>query len=244
MQPSTLYEQDEHAWIEQQIALMRAGKMEQLDGRNLVLFLSDMMIRDRRELRSRLTNLFVYLLKIQYLSEKVTVRTISGIIEQQHEINTLLASVPSLQEHVPGLFEAAFRDALRHVKVETGAAPRRLPTRSPWCLEDAVEFTPPEVGAVLRPEPIPVIEKAPVERPPPKPRVPRETKPRVPIPDEAIAKVIAGEKVRIVARDYGIPRQTLADRVKRALTPSELPAAKPDADPVDNANGEERGGCD
>jgi hypothetical protein len=195
MQPNTLYEQDEHAWIEQQIALMQAGKLDQLDGANLALFLNDVMIRDRRELRSRIVCLFIYLLKIQHLLELVTPRMIRGITEQQQEIISLLGSVPRLEEHVSGLLEDAYRAAVRQASVETDTSPRRMPTHSPWTLQEAIEYEPPPPGTRMT-------------------SVNGEKKSRV--PDEAILKVLAGAKIVDIAREYGIPRQTLADRVKRA----------------------------
>lgn len=217
MEPRTLYKQDEHAWIEQQIALMRARKFDQLDGDNLVLFLNDMMIRDRSELRSRITNLIMYLLKIQHLSERITPRMLSNIIAHQQEINTLLAQVPRLQAHVPGLFDGAYRDAVKHIGVEDDVPPGRFPPRAPWTLQEIIDIEPSELLAR------------------------RTEKERLRVPEEAILKVLMGRGVVEVARQFGIPRQTLSDHVKRA---SHSPAAKPDADAVDNANGEERSGCD
>ena len=218
----TLYEQDEHAWIEQQIALMRAGKLDQLDGNNLVLFLSDMMIRDRRELRSRVTYLLVYLLKIQHLSEPLTPRMVNSVIGQQQEINTLLAAVPSLQKHVPGVFESGYRDAVRQASVESDVDPSRFPAESPWNLQELIDMEPFDL----------IARRHHSERP---------AKVRTVVPEAALMKVLTGGKVVEVAREYGIPRQTLADRVKRV---AQSPAPKPDTDPVDNANGEERSTCD
>ena len=218
---NTLYAQDEHAWIEQQIALMRAGKLEQLDGDNLVLFLSDMMIRDRRELRSRITSLLCYLLKIQHLSETLTPRIVNNVIAQQQEINTLLLAVPSLQEHVPGLFNTSYRDAVRHASVESDVPASRFPPQSPWTLQELIDM-----------EPFDLIARRNGDRP---------AKTRTTVPEAAIMKVLTGARVVDVAREYGIARQTLADNVKRV---AQSPATKPETDTVNDANGEERGGCD
>jgi hypothetical protein len=50
-----LYERDEHEWIAAQISALESGQMNRLDRENLIAFLSEMTIRDWRELRSRLT---------------------------------------------------------------------------------------------------------------------------------------------------------------------------------------------
>ncbi len=44
----TLYEADEHAWIERQIAALRDGTFDRLDHANLIAYLTDMAARDRR----------------------------------------------------------------------------------------------------------------------------------------------------------------------------------------------------
>ena len=54
----TLYEADEHAWIERQIAALRDGALDRLDRANLIAYLTDMAARDRRELGSRLIVLY------------------------------------------------------------------------------------------------------------------------------------------------------------------------------------------
>ena len=46
----TLYEADEHAWIERQIAALRDGALDRLDRANLIAYLTDMAAPDRREL--------------------------------------------------------------------------------------------------------------------------------------------------------------------------------------------------
>ena len=113
---------------------------------------------------------------------------------------------------------------MRQVRSEHGS--RRLPPRSPWTLPQAVEFDPPPQGERL--PPLVSIE---------------ELKTKSKVPAEAILKVIGGGKVVDVAREYGIPRQTLADRVRRAVEETS-PAAEPHANAMDNPDGEERGGCD
>jgi hypothetical protein len=51
---ATLYEVDEHAWIEHQVAALREGALDCLDRPNLIAYLNDMAAGDRRELGSRL----------------------------------------------------------------------------------------------------------------------------------------------------------------------------------------------
>ena len=66
-----LYVRDEHEWIAAQISALESGQLNRLDRENLIGFLSEMTVRDRRELRSRLTVRLLYLLKARYQPERV-----------------------------------------------------------------------------------------------------------------------------------------------------------------------------
>ena len=58
-----LYETDEHQWMLEQIELLQAGKMAELDHGNLLVYLTEMTIRDRRQLENRFVRLLQHLLK-------------------------------------------------------------------------------------------------------------------------------------------------------------------------------------
>ena len=67
-----LYEVDEHAWIERQIAALREGAFDRLDRANLIEFLSSMAARDRRELASRTTLLMQHMIKYSVQPERAS----------------------------------------------------------------------------------------------------------------------------------------------------------------------------
>jgi hypothetical protein len=64
--PLISYDQDFNLWIEQTVALLKAGRFDELDVENLVDELESMSRRDRREILSRLDVLLMHLLKWQY----------------------------------------------------------------------------------------------------------------------------------------------------------------------------------
>ena len=57
-----LYEQDETAWLEATADLVSRGRYEELDAAHLSEYLTDMAVRDRREVYSRLLVLLAQLL--------------------------------------------------------------------------------------------------------------------------------------------------------------------------------------
>ena len=142
-----LYEADEHAWIEQQIAALRSGSLDRLDRAHLIEFLTEMTILDRRELRSRLTVLLVHLLKVRFQRWRLTRSWVNTILEQQSEVRGFLADIPSLAQHVPELLSTAYDDAVRRTARQTGLPPAKFPATCPWTLDEALAFDPPEPPA-------------------------------------------------------------------------------------------------
>lgn len=139
-----LYQQDEHEWIAAQIAALTDGQMNRLDRANLIEYLTEMTIRDRRELQSRLVVLLHHLLKLQFQPAKLTRSWIATILEQQSEIRLLIDSIPSLGRQAEALAAAAYPDAIRRAARETGLPTARFPATSPWTVEAALAFDPPE----------------------------------------------------------------------------------------------------
>ncbi len=139
-----LYEADEHRWIEAQIEALRAGRTDQLDRAHLIEYLTDMTIRDRRELRSRLTVLLIHLLKIRFQPDRQTRSWADTIIEQQSEVKRILADIPRIAQHIPELLAQAYDDAVRRAAPQTSLPRATFPATCPWTLDEALAFNPPE----------------------------------------------------------------------------------------------------
>jgi hypothetical protein len=145
-----LYEADEHAWIARQIEALRSGRLDDLDCDSLVEYLTDMTIRDRRELASRMKVLLQHLLKVRMQPDRVSRGWIVTIINQQQEIRQILTGIPSLAAQAEHLFEETYADAIRLASAETRIPTRNFPGESPWTLQDALAFVPPDPPAAPR----------------------------------------------------------------------------------------------
>src|SRR5262245_35541323 len=87
-----LYLADETAWLEQMARLIGKRRYDELDYSSLKGYVEDMAIRDRREVKSRLTVLTVHVLKWTYQPKKRS-RSWSGtILAQQDELTDILTS--------------------------------------------------------------------------------------------------------------------------------------------------------
>jgi hypothetical protein len=127
-----LYERDEHEWIAAQISALENGQMNRLDRENLIEFLSEMITRDQRELKSRFTVLLLHLLKVRFQPEWLSASWVSTILVQQNEIRSLIEDIPSLGSNADAIAERAYRDAIRLAARETGLPASRFAPAMPW----------------------------------------------------------------------------------------------------------------
>lgn len=146
------YKDDLYAWSQEQAALLRARRTEELDWENLAEEILSMAGRDRRKLESRLCVILLHLLKWQAqpglrgASWRKTLRT------QRREIRKLLTQSPSLRRDVPELLDEAYPDAIKDAVDETGLASDRFPARCPYTPDEVLaEAFLPDAG--LPPEP-------------------------------------------------------------------------------------------
>jgi hypothetical protein len=132
---ATLYDNDYHAWAEQQVDLLRQGEFDQLDMEHLIEEIEDMAQSQRRALTSRLQVLISHLLKWQFQpghrsrSWEVTIRL------QRAEIADLLMDNPSLRPRLDAFIERAYPKARQVAWGETGLDVVTFPLTCPFTHE-------------------------------------------------------------------------------------------------------------
>ncbi len=119
---TNLYETDEHAWIDSQVAALRSGAYSDLDRDNLIEFLTSMALRDERELESRLVILYSHILKMQIQPTRITRSWKLTIAEQQRAIRRLLKKLPSLSGRADSIMLDILPDAFATAREATGAS--------------------------------------------------------------------------------------------------------------------------
>jgi len=129
------YETDVVAWANEQAALIRAGRFDQLDIEHIADEIEDVGKSERRELRSRMAVLLAHLLKWQYqdgFRSKSWHRTIK---EQRRGISACLKETPSLKTDLaqPDWWEWVWSDAVSLAVKETGLD--CFPEVCPWSKE-------------------------------------------------------------------------------------------------------------
>ena len=137
----TLYAEDFYLWTQQQAALLRTGKWQELDYENLAEEIESVGRSEKRELGNRLEVLLTHLLKWQYQPEGR--REGHGwedtIWEQRRQLVTLLQDSPSLRHEVaPRLaqhYPAARRKARRDIRLPDAT----FPATCPWSVEQVLD---------------------------------------------------------------------------------------------------------
>lgn len=136
---SGLYDQDFHAWANEQAALLRAGRLAEADVENIAEEIATMGRSERNRLTNRLAVLLAHLLKWRFQpglrgnSWRLTIK------EQRRRAERLLAQNPSLRASLDGIMADAYGDALLMAERETGLAEDAFPPDCPWTFEQALQ---------------------------------------------------------------------------------------------------------
>lgn len=140
--PSTadLYQSDYCAWLNAQAALLRQGRIADIDPDLLAEELEAMGRRERNELVNRLIILIAHLLKWQHQPAHRSSSWRGSIVEQRVQVSRELRLSPSLKPFLPEAIEEAYADALCIATKETGldvaAFPPGCPYRDSEILDD------------------------------------------------------------------------------------------------------------
>jgi hypothetical protein len=109
---SLLYDRDFYAWTQQQVALIREGRWEEIDRVNLLEEIESLGKQQRQELRNRLGVLMGHLLKWQYQPQNRSCSWLSTIRLQRLEIVDLLDDNPSLKSYLDDVIDRAYLKGL------------------------------------------------------------------------------------------------------------------------------------
>jgi hypothetical protein len=137
---NALYEVDEHAWIERQVAALRDGHLDRLDRANLIEFLTAMALRDLRELKSRLVVLYAHILKFRIQPEKASRSWRLTVLEQQRAIRAILESLPSLKRRADDILREVYPDAVKAASIDTGTDSKSIPSQPTLDIAGVLDF--------------------------------------------------------------------------------------------------------
>jgi hypothetical protein len=136
----SLYERDFSLWLEQQAALLREGRLNELDVANLLEEIESMGRKDRKAIKSNLAVVLSHLLKHQFQPDQRSGSWRASIVEHRQRLRDDLEESPSLAGHAKAVFERAYADARARALAETGLAAAKLPGACPYTLEQTLDL--------------------------------------------------------------------------------------------------------
>jgi Domain of unknown function DUF29 len=135
----SLYDTDFVAWLEEQAAHLRAGRISALDTENVAEELEGLARSDRHELANRLETLILHLLKWDHQPDQRSNPWRSTVAEQRRRIRRLLRDSPSLERSLESTVREVYREAIEQAAIETGLSEAAFPAMSPYSLEQVFE---------------------------------------------------------------------------------------------------------
>lgn len=144
---ASLYETDFYGWTQQQAGKLRALLVERtnldLDIENIAEEIDSLGRSDYRQLRSRLEEICIHLLKLHYsLSCESRRGWKNSVRGQRMRLARLLKESPSLKTRLVEALAQGYEDSLGHFddeKLISLTMPMHLPGLSPFDLEDVLK---------------------------------------------------------------------------------------------------------
>ena len=135
----SLYDKDFHAWLFQTAALLRQGRVAEIDAVHVAEELEDMGKRERRALESHIRNVTLHLLKWRYQSDKRTPSWRKSIRNGRLEIQALLKDSPSLASEPARMLADAYSAARADTVDETGLSEEAFPVQCPFTVGQVLD---------------------------------------------------------------------------------------------------------
>jgi hypothetical protein len=141
------YERDFDSWIQQHIALLKQGRVTEIDVEHLIEELEDMGKNHRRELVNYLMSLIARLLEWQYkqLQDEWNTFIVGNwkgrIMEQRFQIEALFEQNPCLKTELSESVIKAYPDAVNIAIAGTGRGLSKptLPEKCPYTIEQLLD---------------------------------------------------------------------------------------------------------
>jgi hypothetical protein len=141
----SLYDTDFVEWTAHTAALLREGRIDEIDIEHLAEEIEDLGNRDRKAVRSQLRRMLVHLIRQKMQPERDGSSWRSSIVSAQGEILDDLEDSPSLRRYLEQDLGREYARAVNEAQREMGLPASRakeLPAQCPYTLTELLEGTP------------------------------------------------------------------------------------------------------
>lgn len=132
----TAYGQDLYTWVQEQVAHLRAGRLDAIDAQNIAEELSDVGNEQYDKLESALAVLLMHMLKWDHQPERRSRSWEGTIREQRRRVERVLKKNPGLKPHVPEAVGDGYLDGRDRACVEMDVGPDRFPEACPYSWDE------------------------------------------------------------------------------------------------------------
>ena len=134
----TRYEDDLYTWVQEQVALLRAGRLSELDALNVAEELSDVGRSERRTLESSIAVLTQHLLKWDYQPKRRSLSWQATINEQRRGVARVLSDNPGLKSKLAAAITEGYASGRDRAVAETKLTYETFPEICPYTFDDMI----------------------------------------------------------------------------------------------------------
>lgn len=135
----TRYEDDLYTWVQEQVGLLQAGRLNEIDARNIAEELGDVGKSEYSAMQSALTVLLTHMLKWDYQPERKTRSWDNTIAAQRQHYSTVLKDNPGLKSRREEALSRAYTLARLAASSETDLPRRAFPDACPYTWADVLK---------------------------------------------------------------------------------------------------------
>ena len=129
---ASLYEHDVYGWVQEQVRLLRAGRLAEIDAENIAEEILDVGRNEYDKLESALTVLLAHMLKWDHQAKKRTRSWEATILEQRDRVETQLSDNPSLKSRRNEAVKTGYRRGRIRASGETNIDVDEFPEACPY----------------------------------------------------------------------------------------------------------------
>jgi hypothetical protein len=133
-----LYDSDYVSWIDSQVALLRSGRLGEIDAENVAEELSDLGKAQFHRLQGSLKILVMHMLKWDQQAEHRSASWEGTIREHRRRIGRLIEKNPGLKPRLPEALRESYEDARDWAAIETGIPDDEYPAECPYTWDDVL----------------------------------------------------------------------------------------------------------
>ena len=133
---STRYDEDLYTWVQEQVALLRAGRLDEIDAENIAEELSDVGRSEFAKLESALRVLVMHMLKWDQQPELRTPSWVFPIREQRRRLDRLFRQNPGLKPRRDEALSEIYPSARDWASLETHFDVSEFPPECPYTWDD------------------------------------------------------------------------------------------------------------